>query len=112
MNRQGQSTKGRAPPASFDLRSYATEAVVQSVSSHTLTLAHYPPVILGSAVAIRWKDRAFVVTADHVVRTVDNCQILFAPRPPVPLKLNDGPQDATRGRLHRLEKLPIIRRYI
>lgn len=111
MNRNRRSRKVRAKPVSFDLQKHAAEAVVESVYSHTLGLAGYPPVFLGSAVAIRWKGRAFVVTADHVIRGVDDGQLLFAPRPPVPLKLNEGPPDAMRGRMHRLEKLPVIRRY-
>jgi hypothetical protein len=76
-----------------------------------LGLAGYPPVFLGSAVANRWRSRALVATADHVIEGVDDNQLLYAPRPPVPLKLNDGLDDAMRGHMHRLEKLPVIRRY-
>jgi hypothetical protein len=111
VNQYRRSRKGPAKRVSFDIQKHAAEAVVESVYSHTLGLAGYPPVFLGSAVAIRWKGRAFVVTADDVIRGIDDSQLLFAPRPPVPLKLNDGPQDAMRGRMHRLEKLPVIRRY-
>ncbi|MGB8495643.1 MAG: hypothetical protein WCE53_14675 [Candidatus Acidiferrum sp.] len=98
-------------PVPFELQKHAAEAIVENIYAHTVGLAGYPPVFLGSAVAIRWKGRALVVTADHVIKGVDDSQLLFAPRPPVPLKLNDGPQDAMRGRVHRLEKLPVIRRY-
>ena len=98
-------------PASFDERKHAAEAIVENIYAHTVGLAGYPPVFLGSAVAIRWKGRPLVVTADHVIRGVDNGGLLFAPRPPVPLRLNDEPQDASRSRMHRLERLPVIRRY-
>jgi hypothetical protein len=111
MNRRRGSREVPAKRVSFDLQKHAAEAIVENVYSHTLGLAGYPPVFLGSAVAIRWKGRGLVVTADHVIRGVDDNQLLFAPRPPVPLKLNDGPQDAMHGRMHRLEKLPVIRRY-
>jgi hypothetical protein len=111
VNRRRRSRKVSAKPVSFDIQKHAAEAVVESVYSHTLGLAGYPPVFLGSAVAIRWKGRAFVVTADHVIKGVDDSQLLFAPRPPVPLNLNDGPRDEQRGRMHRLEKLPVIHRY-
>jgi len=106
-----KSREVRTKPVSFDLQKHAVEAIVENIYAHTLGLAGYPPVFLGSAVAIRWKGRALVVTADHVIRGVDDSQLLFAPRPPVPLKLNDGPLDAMRGRMHRLKKLPVIRRY-
>ncbi len=87
-------------PASFDLQKHAAEAIVENIYAHTLGL-----------VAIRWNGRALFVTADHVIKDVDDSQILFAPRPPVPLKLDDGPQEAMGGQMHRLENLPIIRRY-
>lgn len=111
MNRGRRSRKVRSKPGSFDIQKHAAEAIVESFYSHTLGLAGYPPVFLGSAVAIRWKGRPFVVTADHVIRGVDDSQLLFAPRPPVPLNLNDGLRDEQRGRMHWLEKLPVIHRY-
>jgi hypothetical protein len=111
MTRRRGAREVRAQPVSFDLQKHVAEAIVENVYSHTLGLAGYPPVFLGSAVAIRWKGRGLVVTADHVIRGVDDSELLFAPRPPVSLKLNDGPQDATRGRMHRLEKLRVIRRH-
>jgi hypothetical protein len=75
----------RTKPISFDLQKHAAEAIVENIYTHTLGLAGYPPVFLGSAVVIRWNGRAFV-TADHVIKAVDDSQLLFAPRPPVPLK--------------------------
>ena len=111
MTRNRRSREVQTKPVSFDLQKHAAEGIVENIYAHTLGLAGYPPVFLGSAVAIRWKGRAFVVTADHVVKGVDESQILFAPRPPVSLKLNDGQQDLMRGHMHRLEKLPVIRRY-
>jgi len=111
MTGRRTSREVEAKPVSFDLQKHAAEAVVENIYAHTVGLAGYPPVFLGSAVAIRWKGHALVVTADHVIKGVDDSQLLFAPRPPVPLKLNDEPQEAMGGRMHRLEKLPVIRRY-
>lgn len=96
---------------SFDEQKHAAEAIVENIYAHTVGLAGHPPVYLGSAVAIRWKGRALVVTADHVIRGVDDSGLLFAPRPPVPLKLNEEPQNVGHSRMHRLERLPTIRRY-
>ena len=112
MTRRRKSSGGTEPkPVSFDLQKHAAEAIVENIYAHTLGLAGHPPVFLGSAVAIRWTARGLILTADHVIKGVEDNQILFAPRPPVSLKLNEGPQEKMSGRLHRLENLPVIRRY-
>ena len=112
MNRRQKSSSGIEPkPASFDQQKHAAEAIVENIYAHSLGLAGHPPIFLGSAVAIRWKARGLILTADHVIRGVEDSQILFAPRPPVSLKLNEGPQERMLVRMHRLENLPVIRRY-
>jgi hypothetical protein len=68
MTRRLGSREVPEKPVSFDLQKHAAEAIAENVYSHTLGLAGYPPVFLGSAVAIRWKGRGLVVTADHVIR--------------------------------------------
>jgi hypothetical protein len=78
MTRNRRSREVQTKPVSADLQKHAAEAIVEKIYAHTLGLAGHPPVFLGSAVAIRWKGRALIVTADHVVQGVNDGQLLFA----------------------------------
>ena len=73
------------------------EAMVGNIYAHTVGLAGHSPVFLGSADAIRWKSRVLVLTADHVIKDAGDDQLFFGPRPPVPLRLNEGQRLSPRG---------------
>lgn len=66
---------------------------------------------IGTTTAVRWRNRTFLLTADHVIRDYADSELRFVFRPPGPLKRNDsGPGDLFRANpveiLNRFRNVP------
>jgi len=105
--------KGALP---FDVQRHAKEAIEEFVSWHMCGLgtrlgSQLPEV--GTATAIRWKRKTFLLTANHVVKNIPNQDLEFAFRPPGTLERPDWWQSTNPRpqRYLRARHLEILQRY-
>jgi hypothetical protein len=105
--------KGALPP---ELQKHAKQAIEEFVSWRMCgvgtRLLGKPPEV-GTATAIRWKRRTFLLTAYHVVKDVPDKDLEFAFRPPGTLERPDWWQSTTPRpqKYLRARRLEILQRY-
>lgn len=86
---------------SIEERIYCHTCAVSAISTKT----GFPET--GTATAIRWKGRTFLITADHVIRDYADTQLRFAFRPPGTLRRADWWQSSKPGTDTLIRAVPV-----
>jgi hypothetical protein len=111
---KGSAGKGFLPP---DVQKHAMAAIEEFVCWHMCGVGTRPTESqvpeVGTATAIRWNERTFLLTADHVVKDVPNQNLEFAFRPTGTLERSPWWQGtAPRPQKYlRARQLEIVHRY-
>jgi hypothetical protein len=66
----------------YGLKDNVMDALEEAAYWHTVAIIEKSGKTVGTATAIRWRDRTFLITAQHVIRKTSNHELRFFFRPP------------------------------
>src|SRR5438874_1257473 len=66
----------------YGLKDNVMDALEEAAYWHTVAIIEKSGRTIGTATAIRWRDRAFLITAQHVTRRTSKEELRFFFRPP------------------------------
>jgi hypothetical protein len=66
----------------YGLKDNVMDALEEAAYWHTVAIIEKSGKTIGTATAIRWRDRTFLITAQHVIRKTGNQELRFFFRPP------------------------------
>jgi hypothetical protein len=83
LAKPGYSIKGRQPTElPYGLKDNVMDALEEAAYWHTVAIIEKSGKTIGTATAVRWRSRTFLLTAQHVIRKTSNQELRFFFRPP------------------------------
>jgi hypothetical protein len=112
-------TKKKQKPTAFldgsQAQKHAMQAIQEFVCWHICAIGMRSPsrgLEVGTATAIRWHQRIFLLTADHVIRDVPDAELDFAFRPPGTLpRFVQGQGNSSPKKYVRAQQVQVVHRY-
>ena len=83
LAKYGRSIKGRQPnDLPYGLKDNIMDALEEAAYWHSVAIVEKSGKTIGTATAVRWRSRTFLLSAQHVIHKTSNQELRFFFRPP------------------------------